>query len=250
MSGSFTPYEALEEIFEEATNELSTAGDRSLFNRWKVQRPGLIDRAQNIVRRRLNAGYEQLNEYELSEIAETASIEAVSETTGLLSTGSTAVATGVGTSATAVGSTAFGTVGTAVGVTLGTAAVGAGIAAAISGGATLPGHKNIGPGNEPDPEGVDEDDQIAYRHDIRYTNAKTQEDIQEADDIAIQEFSEDFANTGNIHSAIGRVGIQGKRTLEGQTGVLYPPNLPKRELCLLYAKLKVLLILIIQNGLP
>ncbi len=123
---------------------------------------------------------------------------------------------------------ALGEVG--IGVGIGVASTGAGLAIGLSGGATLPGHKNIGPGNDPDPEGVDVDDNIAYTHDIRYGSAVDQEDIVEADIDAIADFDKDFQDTGNIHSVIGRTGLQVKKAVESYTGVLYPPNLPPRSI--------------------
>nr|QOD39473.1 ORF1 [uncultured densovirus] len=145
-----------------------------------------------------------------------------SESTPLLEAG---VGSGIGVvsggAAASVPSSAIG-----VGIGVGTAIIGTGLAIGLSGGAVLPGHKNIGPGNEPDPEGVDEDDRIAYRHDVRYGQAETQDDVREADDIAISEFDSDWQNSGNIHSVIGRTGIQIKKAVEDRVGVLYPASLP------------------------
>nr|QOD39455.1 ORF1 [uncultured densovirus]QUS52540.1 VP2 [Mute swan feces associated ambidensovirus 4] len=92
---------------------------------------------------------------------------------------------------------------------------------------SIPDHRFIGPGNDiSDTVPVDEDDAIARDHDIDYSKAKTQKDIQRADDIAINRFSTDFVNTGNIHSAIGAAGIGLKRVVEAGIGVQYPANLP------------------------
>ncbi len=90
-------------------------------------------------------------------------------------------------------------------------------------GHTLPGHHFIGPGNDADDEDpVDKDDEIAKKHDHAYNTALSKEDIRKADEVAIQEFHDDWKNTGNIHSLIGRVGIQLKHAAEGAVGVKYP----------------------------
>jgi len=158
----------------------------------------------------------------VSEPLDNIELNTFSESTPLLETG---VGSGVGVisggAASSVPSSAVG-----VGIGIGTAVIGTGLAIGLSGGANLPGHKNIGPGNVPDPEGVDEDDLISYRHDISYGAAETQEDIREADEIAIAEFDSDWQDTGNLHSLAGRVGLQIKHTVEGYTGVLYPSSLP------------------------
>jgi len=159
---------------------------------------------------------------EHSEVLDEIELNTYSESTPLLETGAgSGIGVISGGAAASIPSSAVG-----IGIGVGTAVIGGGLAIGLSGGATLPGHKNIGPGNEPDPDGVDEDDQIAYRHDIAYSKAVTQEDIREADSIAIDEFNADWEKTGNIHSVIGRTGIQLKHALEGQTGVLYPASLP------------------------
>ena len=159
---------------------------------------------------------------EHSQALDEIELNTFSESTPLLEAG-TGSGIGVvsGGSAASAPSSAIG-----VGVGVGTAIIGTGLAIGLSGGAVLPGHENIGPGNEPNPEGVDEDDRIAYRHDVRYTNAKTQEDVREADAIAISEFDTDWQNTGNIHSVIGRTGIQLKKAVEDRVGVIYPSFLP------------------------
>ncbi len=113
------------------------------------------------------------------------------------------------------------------GVGLGVASIDAVVAIGLSGGATLPGHKYIGPGNEEDAgEPVDEDDRIAAVHDIAYSVAGTQEEVRAADIDAISSFDKDFQETGNIHSALGRTGLQIKKAVEDRVGVLYPSNLP------------------------
>nr|QUS52535.1 VP2 [Mute swan feces associated ambidensovirus 3] len=94
---------------------------------------------------------------------------------------------------------------------------------------SLPDHRYIGPGNTVDEAPpVDTDDTIAREHDVRYEEAKTQEDIQKADEIGINEFVDD-AIEGNVHSAVGAIGLGIKKKIEQYTGVIYPPNLPSGE---------------------
>ncbi len=158
-------------------------------------------------------------------------IEAYADTVPLVTETALSYGTISGGAAVAVPSAILPTaaeVGAGIGV-IG-AATGIGLAIGVSSGAVLPGHKNIGPGNEPDPDGVDVDDNIAYAHDIRYGSAVDQQDIVDADSDAIASFDKDFSDTGNIHSVIGRTGLQIKKGVESYTGVLYPPNLPPRSI--------------------
>ncbi len=162
---------------------------------------------------------------EQSQALDEIELNTFSESTPLLETG---VGSGIGiVSGGAAASAPTSALG--VGVGLGTAIIGTGLGIGLFGGAVLPGHKNIGPGNEPDPEGVDVDDNIAFDHDVRYGAAETQADVREADRIAIDEFDSDWQETGNIHSIVGRTGLQIKKTVEHHTGVLYPSSLPTGE---------------------
>nr|QOD39516.1 ORF1 [uncultured densovirus] len=157
--------------------------------------------------RGVDVGYEEipLDDIEIDVSAETPLLESVGTISAGVGVGSGSVASGIG---------------------IGVGTVGAGLAIGLAGGALLPGHRNIGPGNIPDEDGVDEDDKIAYRHDIAYGGAKDQLDVRVADDIAIGEFDSDFERTGNIHSYVGSIGLGIKKTIESKTGVLYPSNLP------------------------
>uniref|UniRef100_T1HRN5 Parvo_coat_N domain-containing protein n=1 Tax=Rhodnius prolixus TaxID=13249 RepID=T1HRN5_RHOPR len=86
----------------------------------------------------------------------------------------------------------------------------------------LPFHRYIGPGNPIDNgEPVDEDDRIAKAHDIKYENARTVEDVREADVEAIYKFRKNWRE-GNWHSFIGDVGLSIKYFVESYTGVIYP----------------------------
>lgn len=170
--------------------------------------------------------------------AETSFFQSAGESTGLL--GAEVGAGTVGGTIPVAGATAAGTSGTGTALL---AAGGAGLLAvggAIIGGSlgsgsgkeknpnrnkghTLPGHHFIGPGNDADDEDpVDKDDEIAKIHDHAYKNALTKEDIRKADEVAIQDFHNDWKETGNIHSLIGRVGLQLKHAAEGAVGVKYP----------------------------
>ncbi len=156
---------------------------------------------------------EEVVEFELTPLG---------ESTALLASSGTAAVAGGTTGILAPSTAAVGT-----GIGAGLVTIGAGLAIGLSGGATLPGHKYIGPGNEEDAgEPVDEDDRIASVHDTAYGVAATQEEVRAADTHAIDEFDKDFQETGNIHSAIGRTGLQIKKAVEDRVGVLYPSNLP------------------------
>jgi hypothetical protein len=92
---------------------------------------------------------------------------------------------------------------------------------------TFPGHHYTGPGNTlVGQTPVDSDDTISHIHDIAYDKAKSQSDVQAADDDAISDFIGDTIHTGNIHSAVGAAGLGIKRTIESVIGVQYPANLP------------------------
>ncbi len=93
---------------------------------------------------------------------------------------------------------------------------------------TIPGHKFLGPGNDDDDETpIDIDDSISKNHDRDYSKAKTQDEVHLADDVAIEQFTKDAVESGNIHSVIGAIGLGGKRVIETLTGVKYPANLPR-----------------------
>lgn len=73
----------------------------------------------------------------------------------------------------------------------------------------LPGHNFLGPGSDLNSGNhpIDEDDLIAYGHDLQYQKAKSSQDIRSADRQAIGKFASDFYETGNYHSAIGAFGL-------------------------------------------
>ena len=168
----------------------------------------------------------QDNYYEVSaDDIELNTIDA-SEATPLLETAA-AADTIIGTAGVASAAAPTGT-SVVTGVTLAGATLGVGLGIGLSGGATLPGHHYIGPGNDENrPEApVDQDDYIAQAHDKAYAAAETQEDVIEADRIAIDSFDKDWQETGNIHSLAGRTGLQIKKGVESVIGVKYPSNLP------------------------
>nr|QOD39572.1 VP [uncultured densovirus] len=157
----------------------------------------------------------------------------ISESTPLLdfsATPSLAEAGGIA----AVGAPATSTVGAAVGVGVGTVLVGSTIVAINTEDdkhkdpvVSLPGHKYIGPGNTiDDTQPIDVDDSIAREHDINYENAKTQEDIQEADKHGADDFLSDVIDNHNPHSVVGYIGLKAKEAFEKTVGVQYPANLP------------------------
>lgn len=189
--------------------------------------------AANITELNTSPGYQASSHLTASEesalesaFAETSFFEGVGtpvETTALL--GATTAATGGSTGTALLGAGSAGLLaigGAIIGGTLGSGS-GKEKNPNRNKGYTLPGHHFIGPGNDADHEDpVDKDDDIAKKHDHAYHNALTKEDIRKADEVAIQEFHDDWKKTGNIHSLIGRVGIQLKHAAEGTVGVKYP----------------------------
>lgn len=146
---------------------------------------------------------------------------AVSETTGLLSGTSGA---GVLGSTGAAAATTFGAadIGIGAGAVLGALGVGYLANKAVSG-LTLPGHHYIGPGNPLNgQQPVDKDDEIAKEHDEAYSVAKTSQDVINADKKAIDKFADDYNKNGNLHSLIGKTGLQIKTAVEQRFGVIYP----------------------------
>ncbi|XP_020285880.1 uncharacterized protein LOC109855740 [Pseudomyrmex gracilis] len=85
----------------------------------------------------------------------------------------------------------------------------------------VPGHRYLGPGNtlnEGNP--IDEDDLIAKIHDIEYEYLP--ETINQHGEIAIDNFLNNFVQTGNWHSILGGLGLQVKRQYESVFGQQYP----------------------------
>nr|QUS52553.1 VP2 [Mute swan feces associated ambidensovirus 7] len=103
-----------------------------------------------------------------------------------------------------------------------------------------PDHNYIGPGNtvgtDNDPEPVDDSDRIAYNHDLDYLKAQTEQDVRDADNAAVAQFSEK-ALEGDWRSAAGAIGIQAKQLAEKVTGQLYPG----KQLCLVKVELNLIL---------
>lgn len=97
-------------------------------------------------------------------------------------------------------------------------------------GLTIPGSNYIGPGNDINRgPPTNEADRIARTHDIAYSNAKTQEDVYEADRTAIGSFGKDFIGSSSGHALAGAAGLGIKHVIERVAGVQYPRNLPTRE---------------------
>lgn len=166
--------------------------------------------------------------------------EVIGETTGLLS--------GVGAAAGATSGSAG--IGTALGTTaVGTTVVLGGAALAVGGkalydrisekGAVLPNSEFIGPGN-PIHIGAAKNpaEQAAKEHDVNYTNlieyAKlheiSQKDFTERvhqfDQSAIEEFEQDWKETGNWHSFVGKYGLKAKQAVEKLYGAAIYPKHP------------------------
>lgn len=93
-----------------------------------------------------------------------------------------------------------------------------------------PGHNYLGPGNTiNEGEPIDTDDAIAREHDIAYNRARNNEDIFNADNIAIEKFSKDAYDTGNIHSVVGAVGLSAKHLVEKLSNKVIYPNLDNKQ---------------------
>jgi hypothetical protein len=88
---------------------------------------------------------------------------------------------------------------------------------------TLPGHKYLGPGNTLHGQApLDRDDANSEKHDIAYSNAETQGDIEKADKEFIHDAISDVLETGNPHSILGALGIGIKAAAEKVVGPIYP----------------------------
>lgn len=226
------------ELFEDKTNRIYSS------DAWKeyLAEAGRTNQRTPWHYSELPVEEEALEEVPLEELGEadlnTAELGAVSETTPLLSGSGAGAAAAAGTGVSS--STVVGGLASAVGA----AAGGALLYTALKGdsseevekkkqanpnfdsdhGYNLPGHYFIGPGNKADrPEDpVDRDDAIAKEHDEKYSKAKTEEDILEADKDAINKFDKDWKETSNLHSLVGKVGLGIKHTIEKHTGVIYP----------------------------
>ena len=91
-------------------------------------------------------------------------------------------------------------------------------------------HNYFGPGDSNyDTNPIDEDDEIARRHDLSYDAATSYEDIHSADAEAVKAFGANFRRTFNWHSALGAVSLGSKYVVEELTGTtIYPSNFKKK----------------------
>jgi hypothetical protein len=88
---------------------------------------------------------------------------------------------------------------------------------------TLLGHNYLGPGNNlVGQKPLDADDANSERHDIAYSNAHSQGDIEKADKEFIHDAISDVLETGNPHSILGALGIGIKAAAEKVVGPIYP----------------------------
>jgi len=91
----------------------------------------------------------------------------------------------------------------------------------VNSGFVLPFSNNIGPGNTVQ-EALNPADKIAQGHDISYSNAKSDKDIQDSDTVAIGQFVQEAVGGSNpISSAqaiVGAVGLAGKSLIERIAG--------------------------------
>lgn len=102
-------------------------------------------------------------------------------------------------------------------------------------GAVLPGTDYVGPGNDIKIDAPrSESDAIAKEHDIGYADFQRRADLGELteqefvegidylDNTAIEKFAENFHNSGEWQSFLGRWGLWLKNRIERVTGPLYP----------------------------
>lgn len=89
------------------------------------------------------------------------------------------------------------------------------------------GHNYFGPGNKiyNKKNPIDSDDIIALKHDWYYEAAQNEEDIQQADEEAVDDFIQDFQENHNFHSLVGGLSLFGKKQLESVLGVQYPAHM-------------------------
>nr|QOD39506.1 ORF1 [uncultured densovirus] len=184
---------------------LYAAGDQSLLTSY-VDNP-IFESAEDIV-------YESSPSDLLEEIP-LDTIEISTELSPLLTTAATATTSAV-TSAALPGTTAI-----ISGITIAGVAIGTGLGIGL----TVPGRPNTGPGNEEETP-TSNSDRVSADHDSAYSNAKTQEDVRQADDIFLHEQFNELTEGDTINAAIGIAGIGTKRVIESAIGVQYPPNLP------------------------
>lgn len=91
-------------------------------------------------------------------------------------------------------------------------------------------YPHIGPGNKILSKANNPLDNIARNHDIAYTNAKTAQDIIEADRIFIDSMKNQQPDTwsGSAIKHLSKAGIQIKTNIEQASGkILYPSNINK-----------------------
>lgn len=90
-----------------------------------------------------------------------------------------------------------------------------------------PGYKYLGPGNKLNlGEPVNKADYIAQQHDIQYDNAKTHEDIFQADKEAINKFFNNFVENKHFVSGVSSAALYGKHFIEKNllNKPIYPRN--------------------------
>jgi hypothetical protein len=88
----------------------------------------------------------------------------------------------------------------------------------------VPFSNNIGPGNLPNPDTQNWVDDAAYQHDLRYSQAKTGDEIRGADRDFLLDLTGKFDPNPlhSIHQALGVAGIGAKYAFESVAGVQYP----------------------------
>lgn len=78
-----------------------------------------------------------------------------------------------------------------------------------------PRHNYLGPGTKDfTKEPIDEDDDIARRHDLAYANATSHQDIYKADKEASKEFFDSFKKTWHPEAFVGSAALKVKNFTE------------------------------------
>lgn len=186
-----------------------------------------FDRAEESVRHRQPWSYDNYKE-SVSDILNGEEIELLDTTSAITGETVSTVSGGAISGSTAVASaTSSITPGVALGAGLVGSSILGGVVSSLSDNIhkdpviSIPGHHYAGPGNTlTDTKPIDADDHLAQQHDKDYQNAKSDQDIREADRHFIAENIE-LAKQGDPHAIINTVGIGSKYALESLTGVIY-----------------------------
>lgn len=94
---------------------------------------------------------------------------------------------------------------------------------------TLPQTNYVGPGNDMNKFVVSDTDAIAFAHDWRYELAFYNDEINDADKLAISEFAREYEKNGNWQAMVGKLGLSAKSWLYDHFGFYFYPRLEQRQ---------------------